>query len=208
MENGKDPIWKHVRLGKALYDKPEDLWKDAVRYFEWVDSNPLKGAISSTKSKHTRKGIDTEELQATGTTTIRPYTFYGLCVFCGIYKWATFKERYYAKQGFEPVIRAIENVITSQQIDNAMVGIFKENLTARLNGLADRTEGGLEIEAGTGQKFNGFNFVPFTEGLPNSETSRIASGEVPMLNEGSTETQEPEPVYAEIIDEDGNRYSE
>lgn len=41
--------------------------------------------------------------------------------------------------------------------------------------------------------FAGFSFLPYTEGLQNSNQSRIASGEI-------QEQKEKEPVYAEVID--------
>lgn len=202
MEQSKDAIWKHVRIGKALYDKPKDLWNDAIKYFEWADNNPVKCSVSTSKTKRSRKNSTEENIQASTETTTRPYTFFGLAAFLGIPDWYKFKMRYFAKEGFEEVILTIENVIASQQVDNAMVGVFKEGLTARLNGIAEniKTDNYLDID-GSGQQFNGFKFLPHTDGLENSESTKLASGEVPMLEPDYTE--EPEPMYAEIIDEDG-----
>jgi len=209
MSEVKDPIWRHARIGRRMYETPEELWEDAQRYFEWADENPIKGQTATTKSKKNKRGNKEEEkVEASLSNTTRPYTLPALCTFCGIKRWGDFKAKYMPIAGFEDVISAIENIITSQQLDNAMVGIFKENLTARLNGIADTqiAEGYFAIDAGNGngKQFNGFSFIPFTDGLVNSEEARIASGEVQLIEEASNEEESKEPLYAEIIDENGN----
>ena len=204
----KDPIWKHARVGKAHYDKPSELWNDAKRYFEWADNNPIKGSVSSTKSKRSNKNKNEENIAATVTSTTRPYTLFGLATFCGISNYPAFRKRYMARDGFSEVILMIENIVASQQIDNAMVGVFKESLTARLNNLDVYSENFIELDNNDENKFNGFSFLPHTEGLENSEETRIASGEVPMLNPANKVEEEPEPIYAEIITEDGTARTE
>lgn len=55
---------------------------------------------------------------------------------------------------------------------------------------------GAEGEPIKAEVFHGFQFIPWTGGLNNSEQTKIASGEVVE----ELPPAEPEPVYAEIID--------
>lgn len=196
----KDPIWKHAKLRHRLYKKPDDLWEDALAYFQWCDDNPVDAPISIVRYKKEKHGGSKEMKKQDQQENIsRPYTLYGLCAFLGITKWSQFKATNIGRDGFEDVILTIENVIASQQLDGAMTGVFKENLTARLNGLADKTQQELngDLEVNTTHKFNGFSFLPWTDGLSNSEQTKVASGEeVKELPQAK-----PERVidYAEII---------
>lgn len=205
----KDPIWRHAKFRAREYRRADELWEDAMLYFEWCDENPVDAPISVIRYKKEKHGGSKEmKKQDQQENVTRPYTLYGLCAFLGIARWYKFKAQYIEKEGFEDVLLTIENVIASQQIDGAMTGVFKENLTARLNGLADKTQQELngEIEVNTEHKFTGFSFLPYTAGLGNSEQSRIASGEVieelPVAE--TVVVEEPEKVidYAEIVSED------
>lgn len=196
-ENKKEPIWKRVRIGVPKYDNPDELWADAVRYFEWCDGTPVDAPIQTTRYKKEKHGGSKEmKKQDQQENITRPYTIYGLCAFTGIKQWSGFKATYLSKEGFDEVIYAIENVISSQQIDNAMAGVFKENLTARLNGLADKQLQETNAEIEVNAKFNGFSFLPYTAGLPNSEQSKIASGQIEL----QPEEKKKEPLFAEIVD--------
>ena len=193
----KEPIWKKVKIGVPKYINPEDLWADAQRYFEWCDGTPVDAPIMTTRYKKEKHGGSKEmKKQDQQENVTRSYTLYGLCAFTGIHQWANFKATYLSKEGFPDVIFAIENVISSQQIDNALAGVFKENLTARLNGLADKQLQDVNAEIEVNAKFNGFSFLPWTPGLENSEQSKTASGQIEL----QPEEKKKEPVYAEIVD--------
>jgi len=43
-------------------------------------------------------------------------------------------------EDYRPIIKQIKAAIQSQQIGGAMVGVYNSNLTARLNGLTEKTE--------------------------------------------------------------------
>lgn len=194
----KDSIWKHAKIGTPIYSKASQLWDDALAYFEWCDDNPVDAPVNIIRYKKEKHG-GTKEMkkQDQQENVSRPYTLFGLCAFTGITSWARFKAKYRDLEGFEDVILTIENVIASQQIDGALTGVFKENLTARMNGLAERQVADIngEVEVNENHKFSGFSFLPWTPGVENSDQSKIASGEVMELPE-----PEKEHVYAEIID--------
>jgi len=201
----KDPIWKHAKFKYRQYKKAEELWEDALLYFQWCDDNPVDAPINVIRYKKEKHGGSKEMKKQDQQENIsRPYTLFGLCAFLGITKWANFKISYASKEGFEDVMLTIENIIASQQIDGAMTGVFKENLTARLNGLADRNQQEIngEFEVNSEHKFTGFSFLPWTNGLNNSEQTKLASGEIKELPiETNLQDVDNEPVidYAEIV---------
>lgn len=191
----KDSIWRHARVGVPRYATANELWDDALRYFEWCDNNPVDGSVIVTRYKKEKRGGHKElKMQDMQNNVDRPYTIYGLCAFTGISEWRNFKFYNIDREGFREVIATIENVIASQQIDGALTGLFRENLASRLNGLADKVTGDIDVNVNAEQRFTGFSFLPWTQGLQNSEQTKIASGEV------TEELPQPEPVYAEIID--------
>lgn len=192
----KDAIWKHAKIGNPEYKRAQELWNDALLYFEWCDNNPVDAPVNIIRYKKEKKG-GTKEMkkQDQQENVSRPYTLYGFCAFTGITVWSKFKakytdpEKYLHWDEFEDVIKTIENVIASQQIDGAMTGVFRENLTARLNGLAEKNQQEISGEVETRHNFTGFNFLPTAKdyGLPVAETPKELESE-------------PKPIYAEVVD--------
>jgi len=134
-----------------LFTSPLTLWRRFLAYCKWVDDNPWEekfGASSLTSSAK----VNTNSMRQQVRTTQRAYTLYGFCAYSGIYKWSSFKQKYYGKEsacsegdrekyeGFSTVIDAIENIVASQQIDGALSNMFNSNLVARLNGIADNVK--------------------------------------------------------------------
>lgn len=123
---------KHGR--DKLFATPELMLEAAMEYFEWCDANPWlseelgesdKGSFSKTKP------------------TQRPYTLSGLCIYLGC------SENYFRNfesnntidiDNFMAVIETIKDIIKTQQYEGAIVGAFKENIIARLQGLKDSTD--------------------------------------------------------------------
>lgn len=131
---------KHINpLGKEpRYKNPAELWDKFLEYTEWVDGNPidLPDRIGQYGSKK-----EVERVSKGSTKAPRPYTLYGFLAWAGITNWTMFKKAEARKKAsYLRVIHAIENAVTMQQVDGAMVGLYNHNLTARLNNLAERTE--------------------------------------------------------------------
>lgn len=141
METKKEPIYKRVKIGRpAKFPTAEDLWREALAYFNWCDDNPI---MTTNKRKKSRS--DTSESQSMEQEPVsRPYTLDGLCLWCNILTpWATFKRdcgRRADAEQFAIVINACEQTIRNQQVTGAMIGIYSERLTARLNGITDKQE--------------------------------------------------------------------
>jgi len=160
---GNDQLWKVTKpaLNKGgrpvLFKNAVELYNKAVGYFEWVDSHPWQdkaasnGMSEATDSKGKSRG-KTNSINQHVRALRRPYTLYGLCAFAGISsKWADFKRNYQEKNGFLEVINWIEYVVTSEQVDGAMIHRYDSNLVARLNCIADTVKN--EITGKDGEPF-------------------------------------------------------
>jgi hypothetical protein len=142
--NTSEPLYKRIKahVGRPpKFETAGDLLEMLVRYCEYCDANPIKVNVRSKMKRNSNTG-DSSEL---GNVTIkRPYTLDGFCLFAGILMpWATFKNNAKRRKDwsdFEIVINACEQVIRDQQITGAMIGVYSERLTARLNGISDRIE--------------------------------------------------------------------
>lgn len=146
METKKTPIYKRVKIGRpAKFPTAEDLWREALAYFDWCDENPI-----TTNNKRKKSRSETNESQSMEQTPVsRPYTLDGLCLWCNILTpWATFKRdcgRRADAEDFAIVINACEQCVRDQQVTGAMIGLYSERLTARLNGITDKQE--LEVNS-------------------------------------------------------------
>ena len=146
METKKEPIYKRVKIGRpAKFPKAEDLWREALAYFDWCDDNPIM-----TNNKRKKSRSETSESQSMEQEPVsRPYTLDGLCLWCNILTpWATFKRdctRRSDAEDFAIVINACEQCVRDQQVTGAIIGLYSERLTARLNGITDKQE--LEVNS-------------------------------------------------------------
>lgn len=111
------------------YKTAEELEKAIEGYFAWADANPIRGA-RQVRSKDGEKAVSDDMLP-------RPYTLFGMCDFVRICDWSGFKRENMEREGFADVIYWAENKIKAQQVEGAMAGLYRENLTARLNGIAE-----------------------------------------------------------------------
>ena len=117
-------------MGRAYrYKDAEDLRKDALAYFEWCNAHPIRG------SRTVRK--DTGEVVTIDTQLPCPYSFEGLADHIGIDDYAQFVKDNKERPGFGKVFGFIRTRIRRNQIEGGLVGIYKEGLTARLNGIAE-----------------------------------------------------------------------
>ena len=115
--------------GQYQFKTPEDLRKAAQSYFDWCDANPIRG-------QRTVKNSDGEK-ELRDDMLPRPYTFEGLCEHIDIWDWSLFVTNNKERDGFAPVLGWIRNKVRRNQIEGGMVGLYRENLTARLNGITD-----------------------------------------------------------------------
>lgn len=109
---------------ELLFSSPQILWEAAKEYFEVTD-----------KRKWTEvdfKGKDATRVEIPKDT---PYTLSGLYVFLDIVE--TTWHNYRKKEDFVGVCTRIENIITTQKVEGALVGAYSPNLVARIEGIKD-----------------------------------------------------------------------
>jgi len=107
--------------------KAEDLWNDAKEYFMWCESNPI---------------YKQEMIKQTGaivnTFFPRPFNLPALCLHCGVaVSYINDLARNKAAGDYHLVAQKILQVIYSQNLEYAMVGIFNANVTMKKLGLGD-----------------------------------------------------------------------
>lgn len=111
------------------YKTPEALRQAADAYFEWCDTHPIRG-------QRTVKTEDGEKVTRDDQYP-RPYTFEGLGIYIGIMDWAKYVQAHSEKPGYGDVFAYIRAKVRMCQIEGSLVGLYREGLTARLNGIAD-----------------------------------------------------------------------
>ena len=122
----------------AKFKSPQELWEAFIAYVEWSANNPM--TVNDTRSQ--RKSTLKDERSQYKQQVERPLTLMAFCLHAGIKRqWADFRKDYSKRsKAFCEVLYAIENTVRGQQVSNALVGNYKENLVARLNGISDTVE--------------------------------------------------------------------
>lgn len=111
---------------KAIYEHPEDLWNDCVRYFEWVEDNPIK----EEKLFFYQGRVITTTLNR-----MRVMSLEGMYSHLKIARktWYLYKKR----EGFMPVCEQVEDIIYCYQLSGAAAGLLEPCIIARKLKLAN-----------------------------------------------------------------------
>jgi len=123
-----------------LFQSPDLMWEAACEYFAWCVANPIVDP---------RSFGGKQKIQ-------RPFTMQGLCLYmnCNTAYFRKFKSRLEDEneldEGFDTVISCIEETVYQQKFENAIIGVYKENLIARELGLADKSESKSEVTISDG----------------------------------------------------------
>lgn len=120
-------------MGKHKYiETPEKMWELFVAYKEDVKANPR------IKVEYVGRNGDTKH-----TPIERPLTIEGFKTFCA-YQVGTIQHYWNntdnAYDEYRTIVTRIREEIRSEQLDGAMVNHYNSNLTARLNGLTEKSE--------------------------------------------------------------------
>lgn len=135
------------------YETPEALWDKFVEYCDYTFNNPIETTEKSATSENTF--VRTRQY-------IRPLTLTGFSCFAGLNGYQLYKRDNGKRNGFSKVFTRIEECVQTQQVEGAIAGVYKENIVARINSIADKTEQQLDHTSG-GKSFKGFSFLPLTE---------------------------------------------
>lgn len=132
----KNEFWKaRSTYGREkIFKTPENLWEAALEYFKWAEDNPLY------RNDAIRSGDKAGELIQTPID--RPLTVEGMCIFFGVttqtfQNYASNSEEY---KDYFVIATQIKEILRDQKLSGAVVGNYKENIVARLLGMADKKE--------------------------------------------------------------------
>lgn len=150
-------FWKlRTRHGREkLFSDPKILWKEACKYFQWCDENPLN-TVEQTKGRRIvkKQEITDEEPESepesepeaenedTGLIKIplmRAYTWEGLELYLGLESLREYKTNP-EYEDFSQVIGHIGKIIYTQKFTGAASGLLNANIIARDLGLSDKQE--------------------------------------------------------------------
>lgn len=126
---------KHGR--DKLFESSDLMWEASCEYFAWCVANP----IIDPRSFGGKQKIQ------------RPFTMQGLCRYlcCNTGYFRDFKSGLEeGEKDFSSVISCIEEAVYQQKFENAIIGVYKENLIARELGLADKSESKSEVTISDG----------------------------------------------------------
>lgn len=117
---------KHGRDHKYT---PDGLWEEAVKYFQWIEENPLEEEKVFCFQGETFKD---------SINKMRAMTIGGFCLFADIdHKTLS---GYKTKDDFFPVVTRIEEIIRTQKFEGAAADLLNPNIIARDLGLKDKQE--------------------------------------------------------------------
>lgn len=111
---------------KKRFETPDDLWEAAVKYFKWVDDNPLQ----EHKVFHSQ-GMVTKTYEK----KLRPMSLQRLCSYINI-DYSNYT-RYRDREEFASVCETIDGIIRENKFEGAAAGFFNPNIIARDLGLRE-----------------------------------------------------------------------
>lgn len=131
-----------AKVGRPLaIETPDEMWELFQSYREWAKSNPF--LVQDYVGKDAEMVWREKE---------RPLTLTGFSAW--LYDQGVIKDvgHYFSNQNgdytdFLGIISRIRSVIQGDQIDGGLSNVYNSNLTARLNGLADKQENKVTVEA-------------------------------------------------------------
>lgn len=121
---------KHGR--DKLFASPELMWEAACEYFQWCVENPLMEIDF--------KGKDADRVEL---PRMRAFTMEGVCRYmhCNTAYFRVFKSAERKdSDGFDTVIKDIEDTVREQKFTGAAAGFLNANLISRDLGLADKQD--------------------------------------------------------------------
>ena len=150
-------IWENTGFpGRPrTFNSPEELWGECLRYFKWVEENPLL----EEKLFHT-SGVITKDTA----TKVRPMTQAGLCVFIGITRetWTQWRRN----PDFADICLKVDEIMYEQKFSGACADLMNHAIIARDLGLADKKE----FSGPNGGPIQGIEIVMVTGDLTNDSS--------------------------------------
>lgn len=142
-------FWKMVKdpIGRPkAFESTQQLWNEALDYFQWIKDNPL---------------LETKLYGSAGKTKLIPHmramTEIGFCLWSGISQdtFGRYKEGLGTYEAFRGVANRIAQIIYTQKFEGAAAEFLNANIIARDLGLKDQAQTAVEH---TGE----ISFTPIT----------------------------------------------
>lgn len=119
---------------EKIFATPESYWEAAIKYFQWVEDNPLNVA------EPIKSGDKAGELMYL--PKARAMTLMGLAIFLGVD--VRTLNNYHSNDGeykeFFPISTCIREIIRNQKLEGAASGLFNANIIAMELGMKDKKE--------------------------------------------------------------------
>lgn len=123
-------------MANRRFNTADDFAKAVQDYFDWADDNPVRLTYSR-KFKGEAGSKEPAQKEDKNEYAVRPYLLHELAYKIGVNSWTDFKRDNRERDGFADIIAYAENRVAAQQLTGAMVGLYRENIVARLNGIFD-----------------------------------------------------------------------
>lgn len=127
-KHGKDPDYN-----------PDALWDEAVKYFQWVEENPLWESVLVAKGIKIKDDDGIEKtVYSTAMPKMRAMTLKAFHLFADISNttWINYKK----KKDYITITTRIDNIIYSQKFEGASATLLNPNIIARELGLGEKIE--------------------------------------------------------------------
>lgn len=133
--------------GKKKYiETPEVMWEYFQSYRNTVKENPFNRVEQRKGNIIIAKGAEVDGIDSTVNLPLqRPLTMEGFenwlfinGIITDVSDYFENKEKRY--ENYIPITRAIKRFIRQDQVEGGMAGIYNANITARLNGLTEKTD--------------------------------------------------------------------
>lgn len=113
------------------FENPDDLLRQIVSYFNWVQENPLYEA----------KLVSYEgESNVESLPKMRATTLSGMCLYIGLHRDTWGRWRRGERKDLKDIIEFAESYMFNHKFEGAAAGLLNPNIIARDLGLAERTE--------------------------------------------------------------------
>lgn len=124
-------LWKIVHNNRNITSNtPEQLWENAVKYFQWNDDNPRVNKVTITSGAMAGNKVNSEKR--------RPYSIQALCLFCNIDEDYIKDIRNNRGKGggesaeYYQVVSKILYIIYTDNLEGAMLDEYNAIFTAKL----------------------------------------------------------------------------
>lgn len=121
--------WRQEKCGRKRKFTPDQLWDEAVKYFDWVEKNP----ILEEKASNYKGEITIYQLKKPRAMSINR-----MCSFIGL-DYSNYT-KYRKDEKYSNTCQDIDTIIRQQKFEGAAAGVFNPVIIARDIGLKEHSD--------------------------------------------------------------------